>query len=331
MEAKQWVFERVSQTFSLYKNNFIPLTLLYFVAMLFFELIFTNVFRLTLVWNIDIWATDIVSQIYNTQMILIFLAGVILFLIYLLALVPVNIATIRSVQQAYNEQDVTVKDNFTFAVKNFLNIIKIYWYLFVYIALIPAVLLIIWMLTILTWQLTGATILMAIGWILSWVAVFVFLIFSIYRWIKSTFAIYHAIEMWQYTKWNFEKSIGLTKNNWWRIVWNFALFTCIMIVFWAVVGFISWLLWFVGPSLDMWDLSDPNSLRPEQLAAIKDSLWSINLSIILSWIINAVITTIATVSWIVFVYLFYRAIAWNTADTSSNKNDSDKSEVKEEL
>ena len=51
-----------------------------------------------------------------------------------------------------------------------------------------------------------------------WFSCALFVVFGIYRGIKTTFSLYSAVVYDTFTKKNFKKSLEVTKNQWWRIV-----------------------------------------------------------------------------------------------------------------
>lgn len=126
-----------------------------------------------------------------------------------------------------------------------------------------------------------------------------FIVFSIYRGLKSTFPIYSAVNNDSFTKEDFSNAINITHNNWWRILWNFILiWLTITIVSWLI----SWLLWIF--SYSSLDFSSVTSLQDfTEIASNFSVVWES-----LSWFVNTIISTITSVFVIIFTYIFYMTL-----------------------
>jgi len=130
---------------------------------------------------------------------------------------------------------------------------KTYWYIFAYIALIPSFIFIIWWLLFnASYYIWNYDLLKQLWIVMIIVSVILFIFFAIYRWTKSKFALYSAVNDDAFTKENFHYSIIITNNNWWRIVWNYLLLGIIIyifsLLFWSIIS-ILWFLWTWGNSI----------------------------------------------------------------------------------
>ena len=319
MKVKNGVLGRIGQTFQLFAANIVPLSLLYIIAIFIFELVFSTFFKFSVFGNINMWAENILDELYNVQTLIMIIVWIIIFLVYLIALIPVNIGTIRWVKQAYSWKEVTVKENFMYAINNFFGIFKTYWFIFAYVALVPAVVLIVWLILVLLWQL-WIPFASWVGGIVSVVAIFMFMVYSIYRWIKATFAIYNAIEKEEYTKINFDESIKYTTNNWWRIAGNIILFALLMIFVGGIIWYVTSFLWIRWPQIDMSQFADPENLSAEDLRMVSDTLSQVTIGGVIAWIINAFVQSIITVLWTIFTYLLYKTMQIESGEWVEIKN-----------
>lgn len=300
MEPKIWVFGRVWQSFEILKNNFLSLTLplfiynfiaLVLVWAIFFSVLFSNM------WNISDSKFDWFILLDNPIVIINITIWVLLFIAYLILYIPVLLSLLKSVKQAIAWENITIKENLNYWFSRIINSFKTYWYIFSYVALIPAIIFIIWWLLIIIgfssdWlSILGNiwAILIAVWWI-------TFVVFAIYRWIKATFALYSAVDEDSFTKSNFLNSIELTDNKWWIIVWNFIVISLIMWVISFIIWFVFWVIYY------SWvDFQSINTL--EEFISFAN-----NFSIIpqiISGFLNNIINTIITVFSTIFIYLLF--------------------------
>jgi hypothetical protein len=208
---------------------------------------------------------------------------------------------------------------------------KTYWYIFSYIYLIPITLFIVWSILFSNFDSPWKTkILAQIGsfMIIAWW--FLFIIFYIYRWFKATFALYSAVDKNDYTKINFDNSVNVTNNNWWRIVWNFLLLSLLILVIsqmiWSVINLIipwSWNKWNLLKAI--WEvITGAESIKINSAEQVKTYLseYTSNyytLSNVILDIIKNIIQTIFSVFVIIFTYLFYIRLD-EESKTSGNWN-----------
>ena len=131
-------------------------------------------------------------------------------------------------------------------------------------------------------------------WFIIWFSSIYFIISIIYRWLKSKFAIYSAVDKNEFTKNNFEKSLKFTKNNWWRILWN-------LLVVWLLIIVISWIFTFVFSLLPIW-------------------FWNSFVNTVFYWFLNNIITTSYAVFAIIFTYLLFKRLELESLENIENDN-----------
>jgi hypothetical protein len=88
--------------------------------------------------NVDFFVT-----LNNVDVIIGILALIIIFIIYSMLYIAVFLGLLESIKQAKNEEKIKVMNNIKKGFFNFYKSMKIYWYIFSYTFLIPAVLFII--------------------------------------------------------------------------------------------------------------------------------------------------------------------------------------------
>jgi hypothetical protein len=66
-----------------------------------------------------------------------------LFLVYLLLYIPVFLGLIKTIQQVYNNEAVKIQKNIYYGFSRLWLSMKTYWYIFAYVALIPALIFIV--------------------------------------------------------------------------------------------------------------------------------------------------------------------------------------------
>lgn len=313
---KETFFDRFDQSIKLLRKNFIALYIplflynfLYFIVW-YFAFLKISSFGISEIWNME--KLDIFTFLNNSTVVMYIAVWIVFFLLYLMLLIPIQLQLIKSIKQWYLWKKITVIENFNYWFKRFFASFSTYYYIFLYVAWIPAWLFIIW------WILFNLTYFIEIDDIFKqlsiWIMIFsvaLFLIFSIYRWIKTKFSLLSAIDNNEFTKQNFNKSISYTKNNWWRIAWNIFLIWFLISIIKSIISWIismlgffnSWIInviWddFIQNISKWWYISE--IFTPENLNKTLDILWEFNIIYFIWDIIKVWINTL----WIVFITIF---------------------------
>lgn len=300
MQVKAWVFDRIGQSFVLLKNNFMDF---------FMPLFLYNLISVVVIWTIAMWfffsnmwnimnrSIDFFSFLNNSFVVISIAVWMVLFIVYLILYIPVLLWLIKWIKQASEWEEVTTMENLVYWFSRLTNSFKTYWYIFSYVALIPA------MIFIIGWILFNAWFYFDwFGFFKSlWVSLMVlwgllFLVFALYRWVKARFALYSAINHDNFKKDDFLNSVNITNYNWFRIVWNYLLL-------WLIISIVSWFIWWI---LKLYSYSwvDFTSIRNIDDIMNIASGFSIKIQI-LSWFLNNVLSTIWAVFVIIFTYLFF--------------------------
>ena len=336
--AKEAVFDRIEQSFELFKKNFIELFLPIFLYTFWTITIFTSIFsyfwlkylqEFSKNFNESKIAENMDWLNYSSEIIIWVSVFIILIILFVAIYIPFWLGTVKWIKQAYNWEKVTTKENIIYWFKNIFNSFKTYWFSFAYVALIPALIWIIWWLLFIYWNFNNNSSFEQVWWSISMFAIILFIFFAIYRWIKSSFYISSAIDKNEFTKENFYFWINITKDKWWRILWNFILV-------WLIVSLVTWVLntiiWLVGSSFDI----DTNSLlnlkenwNPEELMNIVNTTldsYSPVLNFIKSTLEN-VVSTISTIFILIFTYIFFKRLEVENNDLNGDIEESKKIEL----
>jgi len=320
ISPKEVVLDRIEQSFDLFKSNFkglfVPLFIFQFITMVvIYNILSAILFSMFNFWwdiSSSSWIMDSFWKLYTDPMFILFVSiSIFLVLSYLTIFVPFLVSVIRGVSLAYKWKeewnDIDMLDNLKYWFINFSASFKTYWYIFAYVALIPSLIIIVWWLLVIyaqtyknTWNI------MNIWFYIVWIGAFILMVSSIIRWLKATFGLYWAIDKSEYTKENFNFTVLVTKNNWWRIVWNlFLLWLIIYLVSWIFSGII-WSISWIWSGFSITDLLSIK--KAEDITALMDKMWWTTVFSIIWDTLNLVITVAASVFTYIFTYILYKRL-----------------------
>jgi len=311
MKAQEKVLDRIEQSFEILKKAFVYLVAPFFVYYMF-SFVFFALLILYFVFSwffLSIFNTMDYNNFFlffsNPKIILLISLGMFFWLIYLLLYIPFFIYAIKTIWDFYKwAEKVDFKENFLYSLNRFLNIMKTYWYIFAYVALIPALIFILWgAIFNIGYFLKWDDIYKTIWWSLMWIWTFLFIAFAVYRWIKSTFSVYSAVDSDDFTRENFTVSIRITEKKWWRILWN------VMLV-WIIVWLLSWI------ASNFFSLFFSNSSSLSSLSSnissqefIKEFMSNFSyFNYFVSWFFEMFISTVGKVFILIFIYVFYKRL-----------------------
>lgn len=313
MQVKAWLFDRAGQSFVLLKNNFMDF---------FLPLFLYNLISVVVVWTILIWVffsniwnimngtVDFFSFLNNSYVVISMAIWMVAFIVYLVLYIPILLGLIKGIKQALEQTEVTTMNNLIYWFSRLTSSFKTYWYIFSYVALIPALLFILGWVLFNTWfYFEWLDVLQYIWGLLMILWWWLFLIFALYRWVKAHFALYSAVNHDSFKKDDFLNSVIITDSNWFRIVWNYLLI-------WLIVSLISWIIWWLF-KIFSYSWIDFTSIK--SIEDIVSIAWNFSVTTqILSGFINNIINTIWAVFIIIFTYLFFirlKSEAGNIANT----------------
>ncbi|PIE85096.1 hypothetical protein CSA08_03550 [Candidatus Gracilibacteria bacterium] len=286
MKYKEGVLDRFSQSIELYGKNFIKLTLPFIIY---------NAIMLLAVMGaiITILATLTGGNEPTTAMaILVILAIIVVLLVYLVFSVPVFACTFRSIKNAANGETIDLKANFSYGMKNFGGVIKMYWFVFMYVVLVPFIITLIGFIMIIAGIEAGSFV-VVIGGVMQ-------LIFLFYRGLKTSFSVVDSIDTDNYTKENFDKKLSLTNGKLWRVIGNYFVYGILVGIIMWVVGMITGSIG-TNPSIVDIDFKDLRSF------IVYTQSYNFFAGLV-GDIIELVISSILTVFGMAFVYIFYKRL-----------------------
>lgn len=339
MIIKESVLDRLSQSFYLFKDNFLWLFLPFFlynfisIVMVWTISKYYIMKNISWMWNVE-WL-DYFNVLNDPAVVMWIVIGVLLFLIYLLLYIVILLWFLKSMNQVVLGEKVDVISNLKYWISNFKNSMKTYWYIFSYIALIPSFFFIIgWLLFNFAFYMELGSSVKEIWWLFMIIWVLLFIVFAIYRWTKAVFPLYSAVYNDNYSKGNFLESINITNNNWWRIIWNLLLIGLLTSLIMSIIGWLIWIIsffWSGWASLIEWISSIVINWSQSwdfNISNIKTLLdWYVNNFSILWEIlwntIDNILWTISTVYLLIFTYLFFLRLSNESKiviNDSENKN-----------
>lgn len=309
-------FDRIEQSFWIMKGNFFLLItpmLIFNIAFLViipaaFMLVFFSLYSLENIFHaVNSW--EAVFQLYPVIGIWIFI-GIIFMVLYFCILIPVQVALITSIKQTYKWWNITLGKNLRFWISKLLDAFRTYWYVFCYTLLIPAVIFIIWWIVLNFWLYTDIKTYTLIWWSIMILSLLLCIYYSLYRWIKSSFALISAVDSWNYTKDNFKIAVNITEWKWWRIFWNLIW---IWFFWWLVIGLIGWIwgsleaIWNNQQSL--WFLIESSLYNGEvSFDEISSSISPLNILGILNSLFQNILGTILGVFIYIFLYIYFKRL-----------------------
>lgn len=315
--AKENFLDRMEQSFMILKSNAKELIVPYLIFNLITLVVLPAIFFNLILAGVSFWDLfDSGWQGASVMISLLITGGIFLFILYLIVLIPFQIWMLLSIKQALWERKVTFMENVKSCFPKILKYITVYWYIFAYTLLIPALIFIVgWFLMIgslkMNWDF--ASILSGIAGIFIAISVFLWLFFMIYRGIKTSFALTSAVELDTISKIVFTDSLTLSDWKWLRLFWNFV---GVWLIGGLLIGLVSWLwnalvfAWTDFSSLTA--LEDENASLSETLSAMSE----FNIAVFLNQAFQNILGTILGVYISIFGYIFYRRLV----DESSNSD-----------
>lgn len=304
LEAKQWVLDRIEQSFWVFIQNplglVMPLVLFQIVMIVLLPQIGMSVI---FGWNF-MQTSNVSTVLYMTMSIALIYAT-----FYVILIIPVTISVIKWASDLIHWKNISAQTMIEYGFRKLSESFKVYWYMFAYAYLIPALCFIGAGFLVLLWLFLKVEVVSTIGWILMWISIIFWLVLWIYRWLKSTFAIWSAIYENDFSKEQFQKGISVTDNNWWRILWNFLL---IWLISWLLMSLVTGFIWsitFLGTTSSWIDIE--SILQPwgwniqESIEGYMNNMWGISISEIITKSISQILWSIVSAFMIVFTLIFY--------------------------
>ncbi len=323
LNPKEWVFDRIEQTFILFKNNFKNIFLGYFLYNFMVFIIIWNIIYYWILKFVDLSSfnfdksENIIADLFsNTYFIIWVNIFLILLLLNLILVIPFILGTIKTIKEAFEgKENIDFLKNIRYWFKNINNSFRVYWYIFVYVALVPSIFIIIWWLLLILWQVKHIDILLQF-WIFILSFSFLFLmIFMIYKWLKTKFSIISAVDKDNYSKENFDFSVSITNWNWLRIIGN-------LMFVWIIISLVVWIFNSIISLFDFSNNDNINFLKDININEIKQeeveniilnlnkSFMDFSISTFLINIVKLIINVVSIMFVFTFNYIFFKRLEY---------------------
>lgn len=324
MIYKESVLDRIEQSFIFMKNNFLNL----FLPLSIFYILWFYIFYWF--WNFLMWFVDIKNFSSPLNFLIIFIVFI-LIITYLILDILFIIWLYKTIIDIDWKKEVNLESNYKYAYNKLFSLFKVYYYIFIYVFLIPSVVFIVWWIYFLYLQYNDLIHLSSIDKkiVLIWFLLLVwFIIYISYKSNKAVFWIVSSIDKDSFDKQNFKNSVKLTNWNWWRIFWNFLLIWLIISLLTSLINSIFQIntLFEASTFIDNIPMENKNIDFNKILEEFKTSnpfeQWLLEE---LTWRIVMIITLIFTS---IFTYIFYKRLEF---EKSNNNNINDSEKIKNEI
>ncbi len=315
LTAKAWVLDRIEQTFKTFIQNPIalitPLFAVNFVMMTIAPIFFMQYFFTSNIDNLN----NIIQSLY-----ILIVAALIYGIIYMILIIPATISTLKTSADILWRKKVSLGENIWYGFRKLWKAFSVYWYMFAYAYLVPAICFIVAWLIMIYGLYTEEPTIRVVWSILMWVAWLYALVQWVYRGLKSSFAVVAAVLHEDYSKSQFQKGILVTHNNWWRILGNFLL---VWLIAWLSMGLITGLL----GSISFLSSGINDFIPTNEEVSISDlqntfsAMWTFNIWAFIIDSITQILSTIVTAFIMVFSMIFFMRLRdeagqktrWNTS------------------
>lgn len=227
--------------------------------------------------------------------------------------IPFYISLVKNISDTYKWDNFQKNENLKFSFSRIWKIFNTYWYIFKYVALIPSLILIVWLLIVfvdfIVWLIIVAF------------SIILFIYFAIFRWLRSFASLMYAIQYDDFSEESFKKSIWITKYNVWTIFWHYVL---IYIIFWFIgyiisKGFNIWVTkddTFSSIITEIYNNKENVLVIQEKLNTLMTQLSQSQTTIwFLKKILDFSIDSIKYVFWVIFYFLLMKKF-----ENESNNN-----------
>lgn len=309
LSAKSWVLDRIEQSFSVFIKH--PIALV--IPLSIFQIIMIELIPALSV-SIIFWGNLIDTMSINSLFYIAISLALIYALFYVVLLIPVTLGIIKWASDILHGKTVYLKEVLFYGFSKIFDAFRVYWFLFAYAYLIPALCFIFAWCILLSGLFLDNDLISYIGWWLMIASSVYALIQWIYRGIKWSFWIAWAIYENDFSKQQFIASVQYTNGNWWRIVWNYLLLWVMSALVMGIFWWIIWAVWFIwNDSINMF--SSANEINSWTLEQFIWNLWNFSVFIFIINSISQILGSIVSAFVIVFSLILYlrlkdEAIDW---------------------
>ena len=330
MKIKNSFLDRIEQSIYIFKDNFkellIPILaykIIVFLLVTFFLFVLTIYF-----WSDFSWVEYLYELTYDPYFLSFAWISFFLWLCLLVFSWLVLMFYYKTISNIVNEKELNFKSDALFAINNTWRYMILYWYIFRYVYLLPALLFIFAWVSYLVWVYYDINFLFIITWVLMTLFILVFIYFAIYRWTKTTLSLANWVAS-DFSESSFKQSLIYSNWKFFRLFFNIIGFWLISYI---VFGIISWILWII---FFIWNwgssimeviskaLSNPDNAEDIINNFALGSSWFITY---IKEIIDIFITSLQYVIWVTFVLITYERfkreyeVKWKTQNNENLKD-----------
>lgn len=239
--------------------------------------------------------------------------------------IPFYISLVKNISDTYKWDNFQKNENLKFSFSRIWKIFNTYWYIFKYVALIPSLLLIFWLLIVF--------IDIKVWLIIVAFSIILFIYFAVFRWLRSFASLMYAIQYDDFSEDSFKKSIWITKYNVWTIFWNYVW---IFIIFWFVTYIISkgFNIWVTKDDIfssiiteiynnkeNSWITKEKLNALMEQITKAQSQSTLTQSQMIIGFLkksFNSLIDSMLYVFWVIFYFLLMKKFENDQYDKNKN-------------
>ncbi len=309
INAEQSFFWRLKQALILFTTN-INITIYY----LLFAIISVSV--LSFLWSfifslaskfVDIksWSSIDTNSYINMWYFWIIYSVISLSVIILK--VPFYVSFVKNISDVFKWNNLDINENLKYGFSRIFKILNTYRYIFKYVALIPCLILIVWLLVFFVDHIVWIVIVAF--------SIILFIYFAIFRWLRSFASLMYAIQYDDFTSDNFNKSLELTKSKVWTVFWNYVGLIIVFLIFSYFIN--KWITSFI-PADDIIskvtnevsnNINNLQNIQSNIIAIVNDSMKNSSSQMWLWYVkkfIDSIVTNLLYVFWVIFYFLLMK-------------------------
>lgn len=304
MNPKEKFLDRIEQSFMILikQTNLLIWAGIVYGWLYIFTIILYKVFISVLIF--DNWFFT-----HSTNYIA-FIIGIIIWLILIILHIGILLGFIKHISDIVKWYPTRLQNSLLYGMKRIILSCYTYYYIFLYAYLVPSLFLIVGLSLILLdissgrlnfgiW--TNDMQYAGIWFILVGISLVLSIYFIIYRWTRSSLAIYNAIEKDDFSRASFEYSLNLTNNQWTRVFGNLVGMSILMGL---ALSIFNGLFSIGSSSLDM---NFMNIIRMGSTTWMKNTMQGFS-SIEIWSILSSILKSIGWLFSLTFTYLFFKRL-----------------------
>lgn len=303
-QAKASVLDRIEQSFWVFIKNPIALVAPLALFQIIMIVLLPQLGMSMILWWNFMETSSISSVLYMTMSLAIIYA-----LFFVILIIPITIWVMKWAADLINGKEIMMQDMVGYGFQKISDAFKVYWYMFAYAYLAPALCFIVAGLIMLYGLYFNNGVISSIWWGLMTISVIYAAIQWVYRWLKSTFGVGGAIFEEDFSKEQFQLGISFTKWKWWRILWNFLLIWIISSLLLSLITGLIWsisFMWTASSGIDIESFMQPTSSDIQQnIESYIGNMGGFSLISLIIDSISQLLWSIVSAFLILFTLIFY--------------------------